>query len=88
MGIKEFVIVALDLEYKAFVVYIAALSINSGDKVHHSKKVEISHLKVDEALTKVFNEYADFTDVFSSKLAAKLPKHIEINNHTIELLND
>ncbi len=40
IGKKEFAAATLDLEYKAFVVYIAALNISSdiSDKVHPSKK--------------------------------------------------
>lgn len=35
---KEFGIAALDLEHEAFIVYIAALNVDSGDKMHPSKK--------------------------------------------------
>ncbi len=35
---KEFTVVALDLEHETFVVYVAALSIDSGDEVHPSKR--------------------------------------------------
>ena len=45
-------------------------------------------MKVDKAFTKVSSEYADFVDVFSPKLAVKLPKHMEINNHAIELVDN
>ncbi len=34
------------------------------------------------------SKYADFADVFSPKLAVKLPKHTDINNHTIELVDN
>ena len=52
------------------------------------RKAQIAHLKVDETLTKVSSEYADFANVFSLKLTAELLKHIRINNHTIELIDD
>ncbi len=45
-------------------------------------------MKADEALTKVPNKYADFGDIFSPKLAAKLPEHTGINNHAIKLIDD
>ncbi len=48
----------------------------------------MAHLKADEALSKVPNEYANFVDVFSPKLAAKLPEHTGINNHAIKLVDD
>ena len=56
--------------------------------MHPSSRAQIAHLKADEAFTKVPNKYANFADVFSPKLAAKLPKHMEINNHAIDLIND
>ncbi len=85
---KEFAVAALDPEHEAFVVHIAALSVDSGDEVHPSKRAQIAHLKADEAPTKVPSECADFADVFSLKLAAKLPEHIGINNHAIVLIDD
>ncbi len=88
IGKKEFVAVALDPEHEAFVVHVAALSVDSGDKVHPSRRAQIAHLKVDEAPIEVPSEYADFADVFSPKLAAKLPEHTWINDHAIELVND
>ncbi len=85
---KEFAAAALDLEHEAFVVHVAALSVDSGDEVHLSKRAQRAHLKADEAFTEVPSEYADFADVFSPKLAAELPKHTEINDHAIELVDD
>ncbi len=37
IGEKEFAIAILDPEYKIFIVYIATLSVDSGDKIHPSK---------------------------------------------------
>ncbi len=79
---------ALDPEYEAFLVHVAALSVDSGDEVHPSRKAQIAHLKADEVPTEVPNEYADFADVFSPKLAAELPEHTGINDHAIELVDD
>ncbi len=87
-GKKEFAVAALDSEYKAFVVYIVAFNINSGNEIHLLKRAQITHLKMDKAPTKVLSKYADFTDVFSPKLAIELPKHIKINNHAIELVDN
>ncbi len=56
--------------------------------MHPSRKAQIAHLKADEPPTKVLSKYADFTDVFSPKLAAELPEHTGINNHAIELVDD
>lgn len=71
-----------------FVVYIAALSVNSDNKVYPLRRAQIAHLKADEASIKVFSEYIDFVNVFSSKLAAKLFEHMRINNHTIKIVDD
>ncbi len=38
IGEKEFAAAALDLEHEAFIVHIAALSVNLGDEVHPSKR--------------------------------------------------
>ncbi len=88
IGKKEFVAAALDPEHDAFVVHVAALSIDSGDEVHPSRRAQIAHLKANEASTEVPSEYADFADVFSPKLAAELPEHTKINDHAIELVDD
>lgn len=87
---KEFVVVALDLDYEAFVVYVATLNISFDvdDKVYSSKKAQIAHLKVDESCIKFLSKYANFTDIFLSKLARKLSKYININDYAIELVND
>ncbi len=85
---EKFATIAFDPEYEAFVVYVAALSIYSGDKIHPSTRAQIAHLKVDEAPTKVSSKYADFADVFSPKLAIELPEHTGINDYAIELVDD
>lgn len=40
-----------------------------------------------EAFTIVFIKYINFADTFSSNLAFKLAKYIEINNYAIELVH-
>ncbi len=69
-------------------VHVTGLSIDSGDEMHLSKRIQIAHLKADEAPTKVPSEYADFADVFSPKLTVELLEHTEINDHIIELVDD
>ena len=64
IGKKKFAATSFDPEHKTFIVHIAALSVNPDDEVHPSKKAQIAYLKVDETLTKVPSEYADFADVF------------------------
>ena len=55
--------------------------------VHPSRKPQISGLIAEEALTKVSDEYVDFTDVFSPDLASELPKHTGTKDHAIELVD-
>ncbi len=88
IGKKVFAAAALDPGHEAFIVYIAAFSIDSGDEMHPSRRAQIAHLKADEAPTEVPSEYADFADVFLPKLATKLPEHPKINDHAIELVDD
>ena len=56
--------------------------------MHPSKKAQIAHLIANEAITKVYSKYADFIDIFLSKLAVELFKYTKINNRIIELLDD
>lgn len=85
---KKFVIAVFNPKYEVFIVYIAALSIDSGDEVYPSRRAQIVHLKTDEAFFKVFSKYIDFTDVFFPKLATELLEYIRINNYAIELVDD
>lgn len=85
---KKCIVTALKLKHKVFVIYIAALTINSGDEVHPLRKAQIAHLKAYEAFVKVSNKYANFANIFSPELAATLSKHMEINNHGIELVDN
>ncbi len=64
IGKKEFTAAALDPEHEAFVVHVAALSVNSDDEVHPSRGAQIAHLKADEAPIKVLSEYVDFANLF------------------------
>ncbi len=56
--------------------------------MHPSRRAQIAHLKADEAPIKVPSKYADFIDVFFSKLATELPEYTGINGHTIKLVDD
>ena len=56
--------------------------------MHPSKKAQIAHLKANKAPIKLLNKYADFANVFLSKLAIDLSEHAEINDHAIELVNN
>ena len=49
---------------------------------------QIAGLIAQKTPTKVPAKYAVFVDIFSSNLASKLPKYIEINEYTFELVDD
>ncbi len=87
---KEFVVAALDPEYKAFLIYIVALNISSNidDKMHPLKRAQIVYLKANRASIEVSSKCANFIDIFSSKLATNLSKYMSINNHAIKLVDD
>ena len=86
MNKKEFAKVALDKNSETFVVHVTSLSSTSLD-VYPFRRPQISGLIAEEAPTKVPDKYANFADVFSPDLAAKLLDHTGINNHAIELVN-
>ena len=93
MDKKKFAAASLDLEYENYVVYVASLnstplaSLGSPPfDVYPLRKPQISGLIDEEAPTKVPAEYLDFADDFSSDLTSKLPEHIGINDHAIELV--
>ncbi len=85
---KVFAAAALDPEHKSFIVHVVPLSVDSGDEVHPSKRAQIAYLKADVAPIEVPSEYTDFADVFSPKLAAKLPEYTRINDHAIEFVDN
>ena len=85
---KKFAVVALNLEHEIFVVYVAFLSSTSlNTDIYLFHRPQISSLIAKKAPTNVSTKYIEFTDIFISDLASKLPEHIEINNHAIELVN-
>ncbi len=88
IGKKEFIATALNPEHEAFIVHIAALSVDSGNEMHPLRRTQIAHLKADEASTEIPSKYADFADIFLPKLAAELPQHTGINNYAIELVDN
>ena len=78
----------LDYKYEVFVVYIAVFSIDSGEEVYPSRIAQISYLKSDEVLNRVFREYTDLANVFLLKLVIELLKYMGINNHDIKLIDN
>ena len=85
---KEFTAAILDADSETFVLHVAALDIGGTNMaVYPSWAAQIGLLKANKAPTIVPAEYFDYTDVFSSELAAELPEHTGTNDHSIELEN-
>lgn len=84
---KEFTTANFDLNDKIFIVNIASL-VNSNVylEVHLFQRPQIAFWKTDEASTFIFSKYADFANIFSKNLTAKLLKHNKINNLIIDLI--
>ena len=92
VGKKGFLAAALDLEHETYAVHIGSVSSNalhssSLFNVHSFRRPQISGLIAKEAFTKVPAKYLDFANVFSPDLVSELPKHTEINDHAIKLVN-
>lgn len=88
VGKKEFVAVAINLEYETFVFYVLFFNFTPLDTgVHLSCKSLIANLIAKNALTKVLVKYADFANVFFLDWASKLLKHTKINNYYIKLFD-
>ena len=81
---KEFVIVALDVNSKTFVIHVATWE-QEEMPVHSEKQAQVGALLFDKAPTKVLAEYFDYSNVFSAENAAELPENTGINEHAIEL---
>lgn len=89
VGIKDFIAATLDPNVEIFVVQIAFLkSSGLSLEIYSFSRDGIAFLKADEAPTFVYSKNADFTNVFSKDLVAKLPKQIKINLHVMELVED
>ena len=84
---KKFAAAALNPEHETYIVYVVSFwsTLLVSLDVYPSREPQISGLIAKEAPTKVPAEYLDFADIFSLDLAIKLPKHTEINTHTIDL---
>ena len=93
MGKKKFVAAVLNLKYETFIVHITSLlavffsSIMLNADVYPFCRPQIFGLIAEQVFTKVSAKYLTFADIFSLYLVSKLPKHTEINNHAIKLVN-
>ena len=89
---KEFAAAAFDLEHETYIIYIGSVgSVISPSSsildVYPFYRSQIAGLIAKKAPTKVPAKYLDFVTIFSPDLASELPKHIEINDHAIKLVD-
>ena len=84
VNLKEFVIVALDVNSKMFVVHMAIRG-QEEMPVHSKRQAQVGALLFDKAPTKVPAKYSDYSNVFLVENAAELPENTEINEHAIKL---
>ena len=81
---KEFVIAALDIDSKTFVVHVAIRK-QEEMPVHSEKQAQVGALLFDKASTKVLAEYSNYSNVFSAENATELPENTGMNKHAIKL---
>lgn len=92
---KEFAKVALDKNFKTFVVYVAALKALPASiimihllwtvQIIGGDSMQVATLYQDEASTKARAEYTDYFDVFSFDLVIELSENTGINKYSIKL---
>lgn len=85
VGKKEFAATTLYPEDETFVVYVVTLVIS--DDIHSFCKIQIVLFKVNKTPTTVLSNQLNFVDIFSMELTVEFPKHIEIINYTINLID-
>ena len=84
---KKFVIAAIDVNNKTFVVHVAIRKWEEMP-VHSKKQAQVRVLLFDKAPTEVPAENSDYSDIFSAENAAELPENTRINKHAIKLEED
>ena len=84
---KDFVIAAMDVNSKTFVVHVAIWE-RERMPVHFKKqaqiKAQVGALLFNKAPTEVPAEYSDYSNVFSAEYAAELPENTRMNEHIIK----
>ena len=83
---SEFAVAVLNADDETFVMHVVALAEPTTMPIHPSCQAQVTALTSEE--TGIFAKYSNFSNVFSSDSAAELPKYTEINNHSINLVDD
>ena len=98
---KQFVIAALDMDSKTFVVYVVIreyeemaidpvkkAQIEAQSEAQIQNGAQVGALLFNKAPIEVPVEYSDYNDIFSAENAAELSENTGINEHAIKLEND
>lgn len=84
---KEFIIAAVDLDNKTFIVYVISLaSTNQKIDIYPFHIAQIALLIVYKATTEVWSKYTNFADIIFPDFIAELSDYIRINNYSIDLV--
>ena len=83
---KKFTAAILNVDNETFVVHIAALAKSTIMPIYSSCQAQVAALTSEK--TGILAKYSDFSNVFSSDSAERLPEHTRINDHPINLLDD
>lgn len=83
---KKFIEAALNQNKKVFIIHIAIIT--SEIAIHLACLVQIVLLKAKKAPVIIPEEYSDYANIISEKLAVVLSEYIKINTHTINLKKD
>lgn len=86
---KGFITIILNLNNKAFVIYIAFFTnLNLSINNYLFYKVQTTFFKVNNILIVVLSKYYNFTNNFFLDFIGKFLEYIKINNHLINLTKD
>ena len=80
---REFAVEALNTVNETFLVYIVALAKPTTMSIYLSYQAQVA-LPTKEK-TRILTEYSDFSNIFSSNSAAKLPEYTKIHDYSINL---
>ena len=80
----EFAVAALNADDKTFMVHVVALAKWTTMLIYSSYQVQVALLKSEK--NGILTECSNFSNVFSSDSAAKIPEYTRINDHSINLL--
>ena len=93
VDLKEFVIVALDVNSETFVMHVAIqeqkeMPVYLEKRAQIQDKAQVGTLLFDKVPTEVPAKYSNYSNIFSAENTAELPENTKINEHIIKLEED